>query len=451
MNNVHRWSRHGLLVAVAAFATQMVVGNTVPEAYLPGLNSILKEAVSQSPRMINRNLDLEIADNDLVQSKSGLLPNVGGYTRFAKTRDDRADQTGTVSVDKVAFDWQVSQAVFHWGALRNNARIGEIRKEMAQGNYRDGYRMLAQEIRSQYLGLIVRKNYLARARFNLAHQRELLTQAEARYEKREISDTQVSMARLSVEQAELSLDRTADDYDNFKAGFSRLVGRGATIADEDIPDDVPAINYEKGGFDSLLAGFLSQKEPMTITALNRRKQLEIEKLNYEVSKTRLLPKFNVVAGVTQDEQSYSLNVAQRYRVLSYYAGLQVSWTIFDGLAARAATANVLARMRQIENDQRMYLDSLGSTMQSQARQIDFAARQMSLADRGLAGNISLLATRKDEARRGLASDADVRQVELSVMDARIGAINSRSDYLMKSADFVGQTSGDPVLANLPQR
>ena len=145
---------------------------------------------------------------------------------------------------------------------------------------------------------------------------------------------------------------------------------------------------------------------MTSVAISRRNQIEIEKLNYEVSKTRLLPKFNVVAGVTQDEQSYSLNVAQRYRVLSYYAGVQVYWTIFDGLASRAATANVLARMRQIENDQRMYLESLGSNMQSQARQIDFAARQMSISDRSLAGNISLLATRKEEARRGLVSDAD---------------------------------------------
>ena len=433
-----------------AFAVHTVVGNTVPEAYLPGLESILREAVSQSPRMINRNLDLEIAENDRVSYRAGLLPNVGGYTQFSKTRDDRADVAGTVSVDKVAFNWSITQPVFHWGSLRNTARIGEIREELAKGNFREGYRTFAQEIRSQYLGLIQRRNYVARARFNLAHQRELLSAAEERYAKRTISDTEISMARLNVEQAELSLDRSMDDLERNLAAFSRLIGRTGTLASEDIPDDVPAISYQKGHYDSLLASMLSQKEPETNMVFNQRRQLAIEKLNYENAKTRLLPKFNLVAGVTQDEQSYSLNVAQRYRVLSYYAGVQFTWTIFDGFAARAATASTLARIRQIENEQRMYLDALGSTMQSQARQVDFAARQMSIADRGLAGNLSLLAARKEEASRGLVSDAEVRQVELSMMDARINAINSRSDFLLKSADFVGQTAGDPVLANLPQ-
>src|SRR5690606_11905681 len=65
-------------------------------------------------------------------------------------------------------------------------------------------------------------------------------------------------------------------------------------------------------------------------------------------------------GLTQDEQNFTANPLSRYQLEYLYAGVQVSWTIFDGFASRHATKAGLARLR--------------------AEQINYDAQQQNLLD-----------------------------------------------------------------------
>ena len=70
----------------------------------------------------------------------------------------------------------------------------------------------------------------------------------------------------------------------------------------------------------------------------------------------------------------TINVAQKYKVNSYFGGISVNWSIFDGLAAGAAERNALARRRQVENDYRSLTEQLAQQAQTQVKQINFSAR-----------------------------------------------------------------------------
>jgi outer membrane protein TolC len=289
-----------------------------------------------------------------------------------------------------------------------------------------------------------------RTRFYLEFTNNQLKQQEERYAKKVISGAEISMARLTAEQAQIALERTEFDFDNAKASFARLAGLGV-VADEAIPESIPALTYAAGVFDQLLAGFLAQKDPPTAEAFTLRHQLEVENLNYANQKTRLWPKFNAVLGTNQDEQSYTQNITQKYQVTSIFGGVSASWTIFDGFSSGAAVRNSLAHRRQLENDYRQVTARLAQDAQSQVKQLNFSARNMSIYDRFLSSSEASLVSVQADFHRGVKSEADVSQSQLSLYDAQLNAANARIDYLLKIGDFLGTVTGDPILANLAEK
>ena len=419
----------------------------LPERVFSGLDGILKSAVQQSPRMVNRELDLQIAEDDRVIARAGMLPSIGLNYRYNQARDERADVAGRLSVTKTYYDFSLNQPLFFWGERRNTARMGEIREKIAKGQYRDGYRLLVQELRSQYLQLVVRKVSLARIRYNQQFAKDQLAIGEDRLAKKVISGVEIFPLRLNSERADIDLERAIFDFENAKVSFARLAGLPA-MKDESIPDAIPVVTYTAPAMDQLLAGFLSQKDYPTIEAFSLRNQIEIQDLDYLNQKTRLRPKFSFNMGTNQDEQNYSLSSAQKFRVNSLYAGVQVQWTLFDGFASQAATRISLARRRQMENDYRDLTERLGQQAQAQSRQIYFSARNMSINDRFLTAGEGNLKTRQDEFKRGAISEADVSLAQLGLFDAQVNAYNARADYLLKVGDFLGTLTEDPALANV---
>ena len=426
----------------------------LPEKIFPQLQVILDAAVQQSPRMINRALDLEIAENSRIAAQAGLLPSIYAGASYYKSEDRNAFTypnqptiANSYRVSKTPYSATLSQPLYHWGERRNAARIGEIQQKISQGQYREGYRLLAQELRGAYLRLIGQKLAVKRTRFYVEVTQEKLKQEEERLLQKVISGAEIAIARLTAEQAQLALERAEFDFQTAKASLARLSGQGV-LADEAIPDSLPATGYAAEPYDRRLAGFLTQNDPPTTEAATLRSQLEVENLNYANARTRLRPKASVTLGLSQDQQNNLYGTIDSYTLTSIYAGISVNWTLFDGFASGAAVRSSLARRRQLENDYRQLTARLAQDAQTQVKLINFSARNMSIYDRFLSNGEGALQSVQQEFKRGVKSEADVSQAQLSLYDAQINAHNARADYLLKTGDFLGTIMEDPVLANV---
>ena len=439
-----------LFSAAAAWASPQVEGVVPPERVFPQLDTILTRAAQQSPRMLARAIDLEIAENNRIQARAAVLPTVGGSYRIYQARDDRADQPKPITAKKSYYDFSITQPVFHWGERNNTKRIGEIQKAVAEGNYGEAYRALAQELRSKYLLLIIQKQTVKRAEAGLAYASQQVKLAEKRLAKADISELEMAPLRFSEEQGQLFVERSEFDYAQAKQTFARLSGV-PELKDDEIPDEIPAIKHDAAAIDRLLADYLSAKEPPTVEAVNARRQIQVSELFYENEKTRLRPKFNFNAGANQDEQSFTTNVAQRYRVNSLYAGFSLNWQIFDGFTSQAATRSALARLRQARMDADETRLRLAQQAQQQAKFIYFSSRSMTLADRGLSGADALVQTRIADSKRGVATESDIAVAGIALIDARIAAYNARMEYFWRVSDFLGTLAADPVLSHLPTK
>ncbi len=421
----------------------------LPETYLPALKDILSTAVSQSPRMIARNAENAVAEGGRIVMRSGQLPSVGGYVGYYPwQRDWRADLSKFADVNRLNYNFSINQPLYHWGALENNTRIGELQLRMTQGQTAEGYRILVQEIRGQYLALVIKKAALVRARLSLKMAEDNLSVAQTKLEKKVMSEAEIGMVRLMLDRAKLAADRTEEDYNDSKSVFAKLCGT-PVLSDSQIPDEIPDPAGPTSTLEPMLTDFTSHKELDTYSLRNLNDQIEVEKLTYENTKTRLLPQLNFQIGTSQDQTSYTTNIAAKYRVTSVFTGFVLNWSIFDGFATRGAMASSLARRRQLEQSYKDMSANLADQARSQLKQVEFARRGMEIANRLLESSTGALRDRKADATRGLASEADVNTFQLSYQEAQINAFSARFDYLIKTGDFLSTMLKDPALVNLP--
>ncbi|MEO7413931.1 MAG: TolC family protein [Opitutaceae bacterium] len=420
----------------------------LPEQIFPELQPILTAALQQSPRMIERNLDLESAAGDLMQSKWGLYPFVNASLTETQTRDKREDIAETLATEKLYYAFGVSQPIFYWGDRKNTAKIGEIRHKLALRQYGQAYGALAQEIRVNYLRLVVQKAQLQAIVYSQQQTELALKLAEDKLRTRAIAEAEIFHPRIAVQQAILDTDRMREAFTESKRAFRLLTGAPAP-ADEAIPNGVGRIAMGTGEADRLLAGFLSQPEPKTFAMEAAKSQLEIERLNYKISRNALRPKFDVVLGISQDQQSYSTNIAAKYGVQSSYIGIAGRWTIFDGFASRGATKSTYARLRKLETSYKQLTDNLGTDAQRAVRQLTYAERQLAIQEQLLDSATNFLQDRKDTFARGAIAETDVAAVQTIYNREILTTLQLRSEYLIKFSDFLALIMQDPALNYVP--
>ncbi len=430
---------------VAANLTSAADSPVMPEDVFPQLRQILADVAKQSPRMVAQNLNLLIADGNLVQAKSGLYPSVGGFYTASKASDEREDQPGvTLETDKIYYSFSINQPIFHWGERRNNARIGEINRQIANENYNEAYRLLAQEVRSTYLSMIARKVQLANATYTKKLAEEDLALAESRLAKKEVAEGAIFQTRIGADQARLSLETADWDYSIAKQNFATLTGLPVP-SDAAVPNEIPGLAGSKAAVDKLLARFLAQDELPTATARILRQQVLVEDLSYKNQKTRLRPKLSMVAGITQDEQSYTINVAQKYSLKSQYVGLSVSWSIFDGFATRGAVSSALARKRLSEHNLKDYNARTAEEARRAARMVDLAEKQLAISERLLNNAGNFLEYTKADFGRGQASETEVARAQAGYNNMLVSTISTRSNYLHRVSEFVSLIGADSTV------
>lgn len=446
-----------LLVCCLQAASPVVAELPLPEKIYPGLDAILRQAVQQSPRMLAQSLNLEIAENNRIAARATLLPSLGASVSYYQSSDDYKyiydpnsgsdNYVDTKQITKSPYNVSISQPVFHWGALRNSYKVVRIQQMIIKGQYRDGYRLLVNELRQAYLRAIISKVVLERARFYQQYAREQQAIAEERYGKKLISEAQIHAARLATERAEIAMEWAAFDYDSNRGSLVRLAGL-SELPDDAIPHEVPRLIVSNEAFDTLLAAFNAKPELDTIEAQTKRHNIEIAKLGLANAKTRLRPKFNAVLGLNQDEQLNLLGIGSKYSVTSKYAGISMNWSLFDGFSTKANVSNARIGVQQLQNEYQQLTSDAAIAAKKQRKMVYFSARTASIEDRALASGEGELINKLEEFKRGGISDAELSQVRLTLFDTKSATYRARVDLLMKITEFLGTINEDPVLENL---
>jgi outer membrane protein TolC len=432
----------GVLLAPSLPAQNAVV---LPEALFPELADLLAEAATQSPRMLTRNLAAEIQAGSVQATRAGLLPQFGTHVSQTWGEEERTGGQ-TFDTDKLYYNISISQPLYHWGTLRNSLRIAKINEMIDAGRTEDAYQALAAEVRAHYLQLIIKTHTLETLRFRQRQAEQRLAQGRERVEARTIAPSEIFPLEIAADRADLAVLETEADLVRSQRALARLIGRpeGAPLP---VPASIPALEPEAGVavVHGLHQRFLGRGDYDVRAIEALRQQLEIHRLSLHNARMGLRPRFNLVLAMTQDEQTFGTFPVSKYESRYTYAGVSMSWTIFDSFRTKGSVRSALAQVRTTEQAVADAEADLATRLGTLADQLRFSARNLHINERLLQASAEGLKFQEGQFALGNISEEAVAGAREHLNVATLTALNTRYSHLMLLVQFLGAIDADPAV------
>ena len=439
-----------VLAAVLRAQTPLLPA-ALPEDVLPGLRDILHAALQQSPQMVSRNLDLAAQEANRYQQAAQEWPGVSGNFNYAFNKSFVASNANAATSNSgFVFGVNLYQPIYHWGAIKAATDIAHLQIKISQREYADAYRQLAASLRAQYLSLIAQKVQLRNARFSLDQTKAAVAVVEDRFKNKTATTDEVTNAHLQLEDVQLSIDRAVEGFEYAKRTLELMAGL-SDLGDDAVPEEIPPPPpYSAETTAAFLRDFTSDGIDHTFQSQVYDYEIKQSELNYKIAKYRLFPKFDFALGASEQNQTNATTSSiSQTSVLTGYAGVGASWSIFDGFATRGAKLAALTGKREAERNRDSYRDQTLEQAHYLEQQVEFSARALAIAERRFELSRESLQRAKDNFKLHTISQADMDQATAGFYQAQSAIFSARADFMSRWSDYLSLLGIDPVLNNLP--
>lgn len=435
-----------LLAAVAVFQASVVAATTTEEVF-PQLQDVLRDALRQSPAMIQRNLSRLAAEQSILMSSAALYPRVSASMTYQAAKENQsqdAPDRGWIGNTRNNYSISASHPLLHWGENGAAADIGKIAAKIASNDVRDGYRDLARQIRSAYLQLIIDQASLRVGEFAEELARRRITVLQTRVDSGELLAGSTGGAEQELNETLLAAERSAAAFERSLRGFRRLIGN-PNFSAEALPDGIPEIS-------PLTPEEIAQKKESLATGLetdgrrvNKSFEVRQQELSLQIAKVAQRPKLDLSTGLSQDQLTYVSNLGNRTGVQSLYVGVSASWNIFDGRATRGRIRVARTRLQQLEIQLADLTEELRYAAEQSSLQLDFTRRALKLSELRYAGALASFDLTKDHFDRKRISQDDLDNARYGLNSAEVGLFAVRAAYLNAVAEWLYSFNADPAV------
>lgn len=435
----------------AALAQSGDLESTLPEHHFPGLKRLLEGAVKRSPTMLENEIEIALSDARVAIENSPRLPNVWGDVRYDNSQSAVSGVNSRRNRDSgVFYNFQVGQALFHWGALKNAAERARLGVGIAEKNYQEVYRLLALEIRRSFLNLVANKAALQHLRNSHVLKEDDLKLEQDRFSRGAASRGDVFGKEQAVTESALQIQRGETALAAGLRSLSRISGTRLTA--EDIPDDVPEIAYSPDLTRALVDALLRDGAQSTFEAQVLQMRVDDAELAYKIARVRLLPRFGINAGHSvENTTNVTGATVDQQGVERQTVTLRADWSIFDGFRTAGEKRMALRSKRLNETRLAHSIERILTEAQQLQDSLTLEANVVRVADnyRVLAqGEIGRV---KEEVELNNAAPYAIKQAEEAHLYRIALSASARARLLSEWSALVSLVGADPALKNIPAR
>lgn len=426
-------------VPVAEGSTLQLVDLPLPEDYYPGLKSILEQAGKQAPELVRVGLDREVAQQRLRIARSRHYPSVGiggnlGY-RFVQRQGEENDGSlsGSVSLG-------VSRPLYFWGAVTAGIEKGEIDFENSLILTKERFQNTVQNLRDEYLSLILNEMRLRNLRLRRSNLETQLARRESDYRVGRLSEEEYLSFQIELDNSLVEIEELEDEREETLATFKRISGVEAI---PEIPSGVAPIDLEE--LERQLRG--DEVDPLWVEQtfniqLNRNTMDKIS-LDQTIIKSQQRPNVSFSASVSQAP----VNTATENDVetIRWFAGLSVSWNVFDGFATQASRRINLLEKRRLESQIRTNIAILEEERMEMENDLLVMIRKQRLAERRFELDSRIYSRIKSEFSDGRVSANEFRTTQSDYYAQEYALHVARAELLRTVADYLVVLNADRAI------
>lgn len=439
-----------LFLAAGVRAQVPDVTGTMPEDRFPVLRKLLESALRQSPGALEKQLEIAVHEARIYGADARRLPQLGASGSFDQSQSAVSGSNSRRNRDSGLFyNVEASQAVFHWGALKNESARARVGVAMAGKNYQEALRLVTVDLRRQFLLLIAKKAALVQQRDRQRLRAAELKLAQEKFSEGLVAESEVTGRRLAFEEGGVDLARDEAEFAALRRGLARIAAV-PDLPEDDVPADLPDPRLPLDLAAQVLHTLLRDGAKHTYQVQLQELEARQAELSYRIAKVRLLPKFSTSIGhrVENTTNVASGNVDQQ-GIERQAVSLRADWPIFDGFAAKGATQEALATKRVAEQRRTAAADSIMEQAQVLQRQLGVEIEALRMVDRRRALADSELRRVKEEVERGNARRNLIEEKNSQVLLSHAASAVQRANLLTLWSQFISIAGADPLLKTVP--
>ena len=433
------------LVAAAILSPATSVGAEDGAVVTPGETLTLERAVAVAlanhPARMTATAEAAAARERSGEARSALLPQVGAVAEYLRATDNgigntsyvpafginRAPTTGrNVNQLSETFDNYVAgisafQYLFDFGRTRGRIAERDAQADAESARLALVELDLAYDVSRAFLDLVAAKQTVRVFESAVAKRTEHLREAEVKAKAGLRPDIDAVTADAELARAKLALVAAQNDRQTAKAQLDYAMGLGDGAPEYHVADAPPD------------AGAPDAVEACVARALKHRPDLamlvdEARAAGALVDEYRsdYLPRFGAVAGVNARGQ-------ESEPAGNYYAGLVVSWPIFDGFATDHEVAEAKLHQDAISHS----IDDLRQRISVQVRRdwLDWSAAidRVAKSEKAVAAAQLQLHLADERYANGLGSIIELTDAERQDTQAAADLIRARVDLSLAKA------------------
>lgn len=425
---------------------------TMPEDHFPALKELLQSALRRSPEMIEADFEILVREAGITIADSARLPNLRGASEYASNQTSASGNNSSQSrASGFFYRFEAGQAIFHWNALKNQSLAARASLQGARVGHAITFRAVSVVIRKAYLALVVEKARLRQGRKALEILTTDLSVLEQRRQAGVVSSGELAGAQLRADEVRTELQRGESEFAANRQRLARIAGL-KEMPEENIADEIPDLAHSDARVEGMTAQLLRNEAKSTLEYELYARRVELADYRYRIEKVRLLPKINLGAGYSL-ENNTDVNGAtvnqQAYRRQAVNIGAQ--WNMFDGLATRGAIREALAVKRQQQRQLEVRTEAMIQDAQILARTLTVDAKQAELTK--IRRDMAEASQRRirQEVELGQQRRSQIERANIDILAATARNFETRALYLSHWCDFVALAGEDPVLRLLSDR
>ena len=393
------------------------------------LNQAIEIALNQHPDILSSKFRIEASQEEVTQVQSKYFPQISGDAAgvYAKNNIVRAAAIGGITsphiVKRVSYGIVVNQMITDFGRTSNlasAAKSGVDAKIAKSLSVREGVifnvtQAYYNQLRAQEILKVVSETL--RVRSSLFEKIQLL------YQEKLKAEFDVSIAKQSVDEANLLILTAQNDWDDAQAELSQALGYG-DLKCYSLTEKIDTKPYTSE-LDPLLK-IAKQFNPELVTL--KAEVLE-KKFQYESAQAENYPTVNVIGYAGMNPVRQKLLMDSSYAT----AGVAVDVPIFTGGLITAKEKQKLFEMKALEKELIAKENQIMRDVRQAWNNVQSSYQNIGVLKELFLNNIKALELAQASYEFGLISIVDLIQEQLRKTQAEISFSTARYDYLVNCA------------------
>ncbi len=346
------------------------------------------------------------------------------------------------------YDFLISKPLYHWGALEADHQFGILLVQRTHSNRQVAFLGLYESLVNQFIDYLILRQRKKHSAATLAFQKERLELLRDQELRGELPREQLIQEELNLNQATLdhqSLENSitrAERYFRTEAGLDSHVPLSAQGM-------LPAVAGDLKLVEDRMASFFRQVEKLSVRFQEKQLRLDQESKKLHKYEVDNRPKFNGVFRVRRDIETVG-GIRRRAEFEEVFAGLEFSWSIFDGGAMRALALDSIQTKRQLERELAILKDSIISETNFLLEDLKIHRESSLLVERHFARALEQYEQMDRDVEAGRMSERDLQRLRQNLEHWRTNLYISRGGYYKTLTDIYVTLEYPSILAYINQ-